>query len=104
MIEYSYPECTTSVLTALSIFKRHYPDYRRDDIECVSAYTTSLIDMLIHLCEKIDDPTRNQVPAQGAASQRGLVWELGYFLHLRDHVCSRVALVGRRNVRDERCR
>lgn len=35
MIEYAYPECTTSVLTALSIFKRHYPNYRRDDIEYV---------------------------------------------------------------------
>lgn len=33
MIEYSYPECTTSVLTALSIFKSYYPDYRRRDIE-----------------------------------------------------------------------
>ena len=33
MIEYNYPECTTSVLTALSIFKSHYPNYRRDDIE-----------------------------------------------------------------------
>lgn len=35
MIEYNYPECTTSVLTALSIFKSYYPDYRRGDIEYV---------------------------------------------------------------------
>lgn len=33
MIEHSYPECTTSVITALSIFRRHYPDYRKADIE-----------------------------------------------------------------------
>lgn len=33
MIEYNYPECTTSVLTALSIFKRYYPNYRQEDIE-----------------------------------------------------------------------
>jgi lanosterol synthase len=33
MIEYSYPECTTAVLTGLSIFKKHYPDYRADEIE-----------------------------------------------------------------------
>ncbi|KAI0044521.1 terpene synthase [Auriscalpium vulgare] len=28
MIEYSYPECTTSVITSLSIFRKHYPHYR----------------------------------------------------------------------------
>lgn len=33
MIEYSYPECTTSVITALSIFRKHYPDYRAGEIE-----------------------------------------------------------------------
>ncbi len=38
MIEHSYPECTTSVITALSIFKKHYPDYRHKDI----AYVESL--------------------------------------------------------------
>lgn len=32
MIEHSYPECTTSVVTALSTFKKYYPDYRREDI------------------------------------------------------------------------
>lgn len=35
MIEYCYPECTTSVVTALSIFRKHYPDYRSADIEYV---------------------------------------------------------------------
>lgn len=35
MIEHSYPECTTSVITALSIFRRHYPKYRASDIQCV---------------------------------------------------------------------
>ncbi|KAF7973658.1 hypothetical protein HWV62_13902 [Athelia sp. TMB] len=33
MIEYCYPECTTSVITALSIYRRHYPDYRAAEIE-----------------------------------------------------------------------
>ncbi|KDQ19186.1 hypothetical protein BOTBODRAFT_63287 [Botryobasidium botryosum FD-172 SS1] len=33
MIEYAYPECTTSVVTALSIFKKHYPNYRRAEID-----------------------------------------------------------------------
>ena len=32
MIEYDYPECTTAVVTALSMFKKHYPAYRKDDI------------------------------------------------------------------------
>ena len=33
MIEYCYPECTTSVITSLAIFRKHYPDYRRQDLE-----------------------------------------------------------------------
>ena len=33
MIEHNYPECTTSVLTALAIFRKHHPDYRAEDIE-----------------------------------------------------------------------
>ncbi|RYO77040.1 hypothetical protein DL764_010251 [Monosporascus ibericus] len=33
MVEYSYPECTTAVLTALSLFKRHFPDYRTRAID-----------------------------------------------------------------------
>src|SRR6185312_7752170 len=41
MIEYSYPECTTSVLTGLCIFRKHYPDYRADEI--------------ISVCEKAAD-------------------------------------------------
>jgi len=32
MIEFCYPECTTSVITSLSIFRRHYPDYRGAEI------------------------------------------------------------------------
>ncbi|TFK39425.1 terpenoid cyclases/protein prenyltransferase alpha-alpha toroid [Crucibulum laeve] len=33
MIEYTYPECTTSVITSLSIFRKHYPQYRAGDID-----------------------------------------------------------------------
>ncbi|TIC96193.1 Lanosterol synthase [Colletotrichum higginsianum] len=33
MVEYSYPECTTAVLTALSLFKRHFPQYRTRKID-----------------------------------------------------------------------
>lgn len=33
MVEYSYPECTTAVLTSLFLFKRHFPDYRTRDID-----------------------------------------------------------------------
>jgi len=33
MIERNYPECTTSVLTALAIFREHHPKYRAADIE-----------------------------------------------------------------------
>ncbi|THH19446.1 hypothetical protein EW146_g1727 [Bondarzewia mesenterica] len=33
MIEYEYPECTTSVITSLSIFRKQWPDYRSAEIE-----------------------------------------------------------------------
>ncbi|KAH9851875.1 lanosterol synthase [Lenzites betulinus] len=35
MTEYSYPECTTSAITALSIFRKHNPEYRAGDIQRV---------------------------------------------------------------------
>lgn len=35
MTEFEYPECTTSVITSLAIFRRHHPDYRSSDIEYV---------------------------------------------------------------------
>lgn len=46
MIEHSYTECTTSVVTALSIFKKYYPDYRREDImypQISDSYTESTL-------------------------------------------------------------
>ncbi|KAI5813548.1 terpenoid cyclases/protein prenyltransferase alpha-alpha toroid [Pyronema omphalodes] len=33
MVEYSYPECTTAVVTALALFRNYYPDYRRYEID-----------------------------------------------------------------------
>ncbi|KAK0720129.1 terpenoid cyclases/protein prenyltransferase alpha-alpha toroid [Lasiosphaeris hirsuta] len=32
MVEYEYPECTTAVVTALSLFSKHWPDYRAKEI------------------------------------------------------------------------
>ena len=32
MVEYDYPECTTAVVTALSLFRKHWPEYRKGDI------------------------------------------------------------------------
>jgi lanosterol synthase len=37
MIEYDYPECTTAVVTALSLFSAHHPTYRVDEIRKVKA-------------------------------------------------------------------
>lgn len=37
MTEYEYPECTTSVVTALAIFKKRYSTYRSKDIDAVTA-------------------------------------------------------------------
>ncbi|KAJ7178394.1 terpene synthase [Mycena crocata] len=33
MVEHTYPECTTSVITALRIFQRYYPDHRKKEID-----------------------------------------------------------------------
>jgi len=33
MVEYDYPECTTACVTALQLFRKHYPDYRQADIQ-----------------------------------------------------------------------
>ncbi|KAJ3108476.1 Lanosterol synthase (Oxidosqualene--lanosterol cyclase) [Phlyctochytrium planicorne] len=33
MIEYNYPECTTSVVLGLTTFRKHIPNYRSDEIE-----------------------------------------------------------------------
>ncbi|KAL2269686.1 hypothetical protein VTJ83DRAFT_1870 [Remersonia thermophila] len=33
MVEYEYPECTTAVVTALSLFRKHWPNHRADEID-----------------------------------------------------------------------
>jgi lanosterol synthase len=33
MVETEHPECTSSVLSSLYIFRKHYPNYRADEIE-----------------------------------------------------------------------
>ena len=33
MVEYDYPECTTSVVTALSYFRKYDPDYKKAEIQ-----------------------------------------------------------------------
>jgi lanosterol synthase len=37
MIEYDYPECTTAVVTALSLFTKYYPNYRSAEIKAFKA-------------------------------------------------------------------
>ncbi|KAL9100184.1 MAG: hypothetical protein Q9163_004405, partial [Psora crenata] len=37
MVEYDYPECSTAVVTALRLFTKHYPTYRKDDIDSAVA-------------------------------------------------------------------
>jgi lanosterol synthase len=43
MVEYDYPECTTAVVTALSLFSKHYPDYRATDIKSFKAKAAGYI-------------------------------------------------------------
>ena len=35
MVEYDYPECTTAVVTVLSLFQKFYPDYRTEEIKAI---------------------------------------------------------------------
>lgn len=35
MVEYDYPECTTAVVTALTLFSKHFPDYRAAEIKTI---------------------------------------------------------------------
>jgi len=37
MTEFEYPECTTSVITGLAIFKKRYPTYRNQEIDAITA-------------------------------------------------------------------
>ncbi|KAF7294505.1 Terpene cyclase/mutase family member [Mycena kentingensis (nom. inval.)] len=50
MIEHNYPECTTSVITSLSIFHKHYPKYRASDIE----RTVKGAIRYLHACQQPD--------------------------------------------------
>lgn len=43
MVEYSYPECTTAVLTSLALFQRHFPLYRASEIESAVFRATKYI-------------------------------------------------------------
>jgi lanosterol synthase len=43
MVEYDYPECTTAVVTALHMFQRHFPDYRRDEVAAFKARAVEYI-------------------------------------------------------------
>ncbi|EHK97929.1 putative Lanosterol synthase [Glarea lozoyensis 74030] len=43
MIEYDYPECTTAVVTALSLFTKHYPEYRSAEIKAFKARAVQYI-------------------------------------------------------------
>lgn len=43
MVEYDYPECTTAVVTALSLFSKIYPDYRAQEIRDVTRHALQYI-------------------------------------------------------------
>ncbi|KAJ2162199.1 hypothetical protein GGF46_000816 [Coemansia sp. RSA 552] len=45
MVEYAYPECTTSVVLGLTAFKAAYPEYRARDISrCIERATRYVVD------------------------------------------------------------
>ncbi|THH29516.1 hypothetical protein EUX98_g4663 [Antrodiella citrinella] len=48
MTEHNYPECTTSSITALAIFRKQYPHYRKSEIDrCIRRAVEWL-----HVCQK----------------------------------------------------
>lgn len=50
MVEYTYPECTTSVLTALSLFHTHFPNYKSAEIASAVASAVKYI----LKCQRLD--------------------------------------------------
>ncbi|OSX64198.1 hypothetical protein POSPLADRAFT_1069633 [Postia placenta MAD-698-R-SB12] len=76
MIEHSYPECTTSVITALSIFRKHYPQYRSADIQRV-------------IDRAVDYLHRAQTPEGGWIGSWGIC-----FTYAAQFACESLALVG----------
>ncbi|TAQ85744.1 hypothetical protein B7494_g5930 [Chlorociboria aeruginascens] len=55
MVEYSYPECSTAVLTSLSLFRKHYPKYRSQDIQ----FTIDKVEKYIIKAQFKDGSCRN---------------------------------------------
>lgn len=89
MVEYAYPECTTSVVTGLRLFQK-YDSYRSADIEYVSPLT-----------QRNGQGRRRIHPARPA--QRRLVVRLvGDLLYLRGHVCPREPAPRGHDVRKQR--
>nr|ALM02366.1 lanosterol synthase [Wolfiporia cocos]ALM02367.1 lanosterol synthase [Wolfiporia cocos]AVK93175.1 lanosterol synthase [Wolfiporia cocos] len=76
MIEHSYPECTTSVITALSIFRKTYPNYRAADIQHV-------IDRAVDFLHKSQSPEGGWVGSWGIC-----------FTYAAQFACESLALVG----------
>ncbi|CCM00370.1 uncharacterized protein FIBRA_02400 [Fibroporia radiculosa] len=76
MIEHSYPECTTSSITALSIFRKHYPYYRSADIQRVIDHA-------------VDYLHRAQTPEGGWVGSWGIC-----FTYAAQFACESLALVG----------
>ena len=72
MIEYDYPECTTACVTALSLFHKHWPEYRTADIKKVH-------------------PKGHKLDQESSKCGWELVWKLGnLFLHMLPCSLSRV--------------
>ncbi|KAF5345689.1 hypothetical protein D9758_013074 [Tetrapyrgos nigripes] len=76
MTEYCYPECTTSVITSLSIFRKHIPHYRSKDIE-------TTIHKAINYLHTAQKPTGGWVGSWGIC-----------FTYATMFACESLALVG----------
>lgn len=76
MIEYCYPECTTSVITALSVFRKHYPEYRGADIEYAWLFSCCCSYLLYSyrrtICNAIDYLHKAQKPGGGWVGSWGI--------------------------------
>jgi len=97
MTEYCYPECTTSVITSLSIFRKYYPHYRADDIESVLPFHYTEILLKFRVVQS-NTPPRNRVSSRRSDARRRVVGLLGYLFYLCYPVCNRKSLFGRRNI------
>jgi len=96
MIEYCYPECTTSAITSLAVFRKHYPDYKSKEIEYAFCFVSGTI-LQLYLVQS-NNLFSYQVSVLCPTAVRWLDWVLGNLLHICHDVRVGKSLVGGQDI------